>query len=424
MYGAVLGIIQEIKEAKGHAKHPLIVKYINENVLFAKVVEYTLNTSRTFKIKKVKWTVDADPSLDLFAFLDYLNDKRGATKEDRAGLAACASGSDQKFQVVNIILDRKLGCGCTVKTMRDLMPGFVPYFPYMRCSGLDQLKKIVFPCFSQLKADGEYFDVFLQRAINSSPKFQTRNGKIADFSLVPNILPRIFPTTDIKFSGEALLLKEDGSGYEDRKDGNAIINKALYGLLSQEEANRIRFSFWDVDVENRGPLHYRDRWETIQQLNVTTIECRIVNNMEEAWAHYDEVRARGLEGTILKNFDAPWKDGTSMNQIKLKAEKECELEVYDVVPGKDKYHGMVGSLCCKSSCGQLLTDVGMGLSDADRAMDDWPGQIITVKFNAVTKSKVKETWAMSHARLVDARPDKSEADDLAYIKKVKEVKRK
>ena len=54
MYGTVLRIIQEIKEAKGHAKHPLIVKYINENALFAKVVEYTLDTSRTFKSKKVK----------------------------------------------------------------------------------------------------------------------------------------------------------------------------------------------------------------------------------------------------------------------------------------------------------------------------------------------------------------------------------
>lgn len=419
MYETVLEIIQEIREAKGNAKHPLIVKHINENAMFAKVVQYTLDTSRTFKIKKVKWTVDADPRLDLFAYLDYLNGKRGATKVEREELAACASVLDQKFQVVNILLDRKLRCGLTAKTLRDLMPGFVPYFPYMRCSGLDQLKKIVFPCFSQLKADGEFFDIFLNRGFHPS-KFQTRNGKVADFSLISGVLPRM----GAKLSGEALLLKEDGSGYEDRKDGNAIINKALYGLLSQEEADRIRFSFWDVVLDGEINIHYKDRLNDLQGMGVDTIECKIVHNMEEAWAHYDEVRAKGLEGTILKNFDGYWKDGTSMNQIKLKAEKECELEVYDVVPGGGKYHGMVGSLCCRSSCGKLLTDVGMGLSDEDRARDDWVGQIVTARFNSVTKSKAKDTWALSHARLVDDRPDKNDADDLVYIMNVKEVKRK
>lgn len=420
MYGTVLNIIQEIREAKGHDKHPLIVEHLKENELFAKVVQYTLDTSRTFKIKKVKWTVDADPRLDLFAFLDYLNGKRGATNEDRAGLAACASTSDTKFQVVNILLERKLRCGLTVKTLRDLMPGFVPYFPYMRCSGLDQLKKIVFPCFSQLKADGEYFDVFLRKGLNFQPKFQTRNGKVADFSLIGDL----WPSGPAKLSGEALLMKEDGSGYEDRKDGNAIINKALYGLLSQEESDRIRFCFWDVVFEGTETANYKYRWKDIQEMGLNTIECRVVNNMEEAWLHYDEVRARGLEGTILKNFDGCWKDGISMNQIKLKAEKECELEVYDTVPGTGKYMGMVGSLCCRSSCGDLLTDVGMGLSDEDRQRDDWVGQIITVRFNATTISKAKQTWALSHARLVDTRPDKNEADDLQYIMNVKEVKRK
>lgn len=424
MYRTVLDIIQEIREAKGHDKHPLIVKHLNEHQLFAKVVQYTLDTSKTFKIRKVKWTVDSDPGSDLFSCLDYLDSKRGATKIDRAELSACASTSDPKFQVVNIILSRKLRCGCTAKTLKDLVPGFVPYFPYMRCSGLDQLKKIVFPCYSQLKADGEYFDVFLNRSLGV-PKFQTRNGKMADFSQ----LGQLWPQGPAKLSGEALLLKEDGSGYEDRKDGNAIINKALYGLLSQEEAERIRFSFWDVMFgKHDDPLyynqHYKCRWDDLQQMGLHIIECRVVNNMEEAWAHYDVVRARGLEGTILKNFDGYWADGTSMNQVKLKAEKECELEVYDVVPGSGKYRGMVGSLCCRSSCGKLLTDVGMGLSDEDRAQDDWVGQVITVKFNTISKSKVKETWAMSHARLMDTRPDKNAADDLEYIKKVKEVKRK
>ena len=427
MYKDILTILAEIKSAKGNAKHPLIVKYLDENELFAKVVKYTLDTSKTFKIRKVPYNKVAS-SYDLWTFLDGLNEQRGATGDDRYNLSCIASASPYKWEVVNRILSKKLDCGCTVKTLNKLLPGFVPYFPYMRCSGLDKINNIVFPCFSQLKADGEYFDIFVPEDDKRAIVPQTRNGKWADFSAVADVqeLPKM-EGTDYKISGEALLLKKDGSGYEKRKDGNAIINKALYGLLSQEEAERIHFSFWDIVFKEHSELDYDERWDDLHIIGNAiignAIECRVVCDIEEAWKHYDEVRLHDLEGTILKNFKGKWKDGTSPNQIKLKAMKECELEVIGIMPGEGKYEGMVGSLMCKSSCGKLVTDIGMGLSDADRRRGDWVGQIITARFNEVSKSKVKDTCALVHTRLVDDRPDKNEADNLEYIKNVKEVKR-
>lgn len=419
----ILDALAEIKAAKGNAKHPLILKHINENYYFTQVVWYTLNTSLTYKISKAK-KVHKTPyqNEELYEFLEHMNDRKGATNEDRAIIAEIAAEDPEgyKLQVINRILSRKLDCGCTVKTLNNIKPGFVPYFPYMRCSDLAMIHKITFPCYSQVKADGEYFDIFCSKDVDTV--FQTRNGKVADFSLVDT--SAFEELGNSKVSGEALLWKEDRSGYEDRKDGNAIINKALYGGLSQEEADRIDFAFWDIVFRDEVPSHYIMRWKDLQELNLPIVECKKVNNMEEAWKHYENVRSQKLEGTILKNFNGYWKDGTSSNQIKLKAEKECELEVYDTVPGGGKYKGMVGSLMCQSSCGRLLTDVGMGLSDEDRKRDDWIGQIITVRFNTISRSKWKNTWAMTHARLVDDRPDKHEADDIAYIKAVKEVKRR
>lgn len=414
-YKEVLRKFDVIADAKGNNKHPLISKFLQDQD-FLKVAIYILDSSKTFKVSKVPKVPKvpaATPRADqeLFQMLDQLDSQKGATKVEKETLAAIASESPEKFIIVNKILRSKTDAGFTAKTLEKLAPGLIPYFPYMRCKSISHLKNIKFPCFSQLKADGEYHE-------RTNNTFQTRNGKKLDFAYVTTSAP-----LEERLMGECLMVDETGIFDMDRRDGNAIINKAQWSGLSKEEAKRVKFVYWDVDSGD-SLKSYKDRFAELQDLGVPVIETRIVQNIEEVWEHYDDVRSRDLEGTILKNFDGLWKDGNSSDQIKLKAVKECEVEVFDTVPGKDKNEGMIGSLCCKSSCGMLITDVGMALSNTDRARTDWVGSIITVIFNEISKSKAKETYALSHARLVEERLDRTEADDLEYIKAVKEVKRK
>lgn len=421
-YRHILDSIDKVRQAKGHAKHPLMKEFMQDR-LFARVMKYTLDSSMTFKCRSINEHPNPMDG-DIFDMLDHMNESESINNEVKHRLAAIASNSDAGFELTNMILSRKPRCGVSVKTMHNLFPGTIPYFPYMRCSGIDKADNIKFPCYSQLKADGEYFDIFCMDV----PKFQTRNGKIADFRYV-DILD--IPILNGKVCGEALMLNPDMDSFMERKDGNAIINKALYGRMSEEEANRVRFQFWDLIDFDSPDMVYHKRMEDMKEFQVPLIECRIVNNWDEAWDHYEEVRSRTLngvnmklEGTILKNFDGKHIDGTSPDQIKVKAEKECELEVIDTVPGTGKYTGMVGSLRCISSCEGLITDIGMGLSDEDREKEDWPGQIISVKFNSCGKSKAKTTYALTHARLIEKRVDKNHADSLEYIRKVKEAKRR
>lgn len=414
-YQIGLKYFDNINEAKGKGKQPLILIALKDKD-FIRTIQYILDTSKTFHISKIAKQVEETSGQDLFEFLNYLNSKRGATAKDKSILAAIASASEEKFIIVNKILRGKTDAGFTNNTMNKLVPGLIPYFPYMRCKGLSHLHKIVFPCISQVKADGMYHEC-------KDSRYQTRNGKALDFSLVP-AEHKVTPSISCKLMGEVLMLDDVGV-IMNRRDGNAIINKAQHSGLSQEEADRVRFQYWDMDAGAAHIMPYIGRFEGVEYLTGNrVIESRVVNSIEEAWEHYDEVRSRGLEGTILKNFDGLWKDGTSMDQIKLKAVKECELEVIGIVPGKDKYEGMIGSLICKSSCGKLITDIGMGLKDHDRIREDWVGTHITVQFNEVSKSKTKDTYALSHGRLVEPREDKTEADDLKYILELKEVKRK
>jgi hypothetical protein len=412
-YSKVLEIFDGIAVAKGKAKHPLIVEAL-KNPHFVRVIQYTLDTSKTFKVSKIKDMQDVSHPHDLFNFLDYLDGKKGATKKDKRILAEIASGSPEKFAIVNKILRGKTDSGFTNNTINKLAPGLIPYFPYMRCKTISHLKNIVFPCISQEKADGMYHE-------QKDGVFITRNGNDLDFSLVPDE-HKLF-VERVKFMGEVRILNEEGTEFMDRRDGNAVINKAQHSGLSQEEANRVRFVYWDQDSGMAHIRPYHLRKDTLIDLGAKIIDSRLVNNIEEAWEHYDEIRAKDGEGTILKNLDGPWRDGDSPDQIKLKAVKECELVVVGIVPGNDKYTGQIGSLMCESSCGGLVTDIGMGLKDHDRVKDDWEGVIISVDFNEVSKSKNKDTYALSHGRLVEPRGDKNEADTLEYIKNVKEVKR-
>lgn len=410
-YETVLKYFDNINEAKGKGKQPIIRAALKDKD-FIRVIQYILDTSKTFHISKLVRRVEETSEQDLFEFFDYLDAKGSANAKDKTILSMIASTSEEKFTIVNKILRRKTDAGFTNNTMNKLAPGLIPYFPYMRCKGISHLHKINWPCFSQLKADGLYHE-----SINNT--FRTRNGKRMDFSAVDTGRP-----IENRLMGECLLWREDRKDFMDRRDGNAIINKSQHSGMSNEEASRVETVYWDVDYGDKNAT-YKERWEYLQNLNVNLISCKVVRNIEEAWEHYDEVRSQGFEGTILKNFDGLWKDGTSMDQIKLKAVKECELLVIGTVPGKDKYEGMIGSLTCASSCGELITDVGMGLKDEDRAKDpeDWIDQLISVDFNEVSKSKDKDTYALSHARLVEPREDKTEADDLKYILGVKEAKR-
>ena len=131
---------------------------------------------------------------------------------------------------------------------------------------------------------------------------------------------------------------------------------------------------------------------------------------------------------MIKEAKGQWKDSDSGVpwQIKLKSEKECELMIVGFSPGAagSKYDGQIGSLILESSCGMLKTK-SSGMDDSVRKMAPASliGKVVTVCFNEISKNKNKETVALDHPRIVDMRPDKTEADSLEHIKTIKSVRK-
>lgn len=428
----VLNKLNDINAQDRAGKQALLKEFL-EIPIFAKVVQYALDTSKTFKVSRVKET---DPiEGDIFEFLDELNLKPAATARDKTYLAGLASQSPAQLEVTNRILRGCLDAGFSVGTVMEVAPDLVPYSPYCRCSGYEKIRNIDFskgPAYSQLKADGMFMNI---RTVPEGVVFTTRQGNFLRFNgWLDWRFEYVLPGKVLM--GEGLVLDDCGVVMP-RAEGNAIISKAIHGQISKEECDRIRFELWDcISLEEfeKGisGSPYQQRFRELSDMTslnfYNLIETEIVNSMEEAWDHYVRVRETGKEGTVLKDPRATWFDGTSARQIKLKAEKSCEVLVTGWNPGKpgSKYEKCIGSLIVQSSCGKLVGDVS-GLTDEQRSRDpeSFIGRVITVKFNAVSKSKKTDIRSFDHARIDgDLRHDKTKADDLEYILKVKEAKRR
>jgi DNA ligase-1 len=150
---------------------------------------------------------------------------------------------------------------------------------------------------------------------------------------------------------------------------------------------------------------------------LSVIETRIVHSLSDAYAHYREQLALGREGTIIKDANAIWRDGTSKQQVKLKLEVDVDLEVVGFRAGEGKNAATFGSVLCRTACGQLEVAVS-GFRDKVRkeiheSREKVLGSIMTVRANSIM---VPQEDGALHSlflpRFVELRIDKREADTL------------
>ena len=129
----------------------------------------------------------------------------------------------------------------------------------------------------------------------------------------------------------------------------------------------------------------------------------------------------GYEGTILKNYCALWEDSRSKHLVKMKAEKDCDLEIIGWKEGTGKFEGMVGSLEMASSDRLVETNIS-GFSDDLRQwitdnIKDLIGTIAAVTYNERIKSRDRPNVdSLFLPRFAEFRTDKTVANSSKEIK--------
>lgn len=431
----VYEMLEHLASISANKERGVQLKEYLKDPLFLKVVQYALDTSMTFKVKKFPEFaggngLQTNPS-KIFEYLDILDSQPGASLEDKKYLYNLASIDAETYEVVRRICNSDLRCGCSLKSVNKARPGTIFYVPYMRCHTDKKISGIDFSngAYIQEKADGMFdtMDIIGDHTV----LFYTRDGKQPkQLDILKNIILDYVKThdewTDIAGMGEFRILEEDGVTLMDRQTGNGILNSMIYGTADKKYESRVVFSMWDmVDRDafwaGQGVLIYDDRLDDttafVEGLNhpmVQVIESHLVYSLEEAQNFYARMRKEGKEGAILKNRKGLFKDHTSPNQIKMKNVSDASLRIIGWKEGNGKYVGKVGSILCATECGKCEVSLS-GMSDEEREwdMDEMMGVIVDAEFESVIKSKNKELYSLYLPRYVGPpRFDRSTADTL------------
>jgi ATP-dependent DNA ligase len=225
--------------------------------------------------------------------------------------------------------------------------------------------------------------------------------------------------------GEVVAIDSNGK-YIDRKTSNGIVNKAVKGTISKEEAASLCFIVWDIipiDDYKRGQCSqvYESRFRRLTELTPTHLRnwihvspTKVVHSIDECQAFYTQMIAEGHEGAMVKSKQMMWADERSKLQLKMKSEKTLDMKVTAWIEGNKgtKYEGMLGAVTCETSDGLIEVNVGSGFSDEDRQMkpEDIVGKIIEVKYNQTIVSKaVGAKTCLFLPRVVCIRHDKTMA---------------
>lgn len=422
-------------------KEKALARYM-ENDGFKRLVHMTYSPTLNYYIKKATFTTTGEREIDndflseltIKLYLDKIEEMqtqqpRGKELEEIVvALGNQLTAEDQKLLL--LLLDRNLRIGATATTINKVMGEEFIYDSskhYMRCSLPTDKILSTFDFKNacvQEKMDGAYFEL-------SRLGFRTRAGNVISKFVLPVSLANV--SFDGILMGEMLIMK--AGQVLSREDGNGIINSMLQGTKIGDEYS-ISYRVWDwrasgSEVTGICSIPYKERYDiackTVEGIEFASmVECFEVQDYVSAMQKASEFIAQGGEGAILKSLTAPWKAGTSKDQIKLKVECDVDLVVVELVAGNanGKHANTFGSLLCKSSDGLLEVNVS-GISDAERkAIAANPsmvlGKVLTVTFNNLMKTDDKYSLFLPRAAKdsngnIAIRNDKTEADSIERI---------
>lgn len=376
--------------------------------------------------------------------------------------------NEEDKRLYEMFIQRDLKCGLGIKSINTIQPDTIPYSPYQRSEGAkpQYYEKLNWAAgvYSQLKADGMFFNGDVEMEIASligDTTITSREGRILKSAALADVKRELSELADHWsiiggemavgtspiFHGELLVVEVSTGKVLPREEGNGMLNSIIQTGADIPEGYTIRAKVWDVitremfsmnlSKKEASGLTYKERFEVLTDCfaqacpqSIDLIESRVVYSFEEASAHFQEMLDRGEEGTIIKDADMQWYDGTSQQSLKLKMVMSTDLVIVALNEGDQsgKHANTFGSIECESSCGKLSVGVH-GLSDSlrqeifDNFETVWKGSILPVDSNGIIKNRDDETKMSLFLPRVggERRLDKHEADSLERIYEIQEA---
>ncbi|MBM9519774.1 DNA ligase [Desulforhopalus vacuolatus] len=154
-----------------------------------------------------------------------------------------------------------------------------------------------------------------------------------------------------------------------------------------EKWQEITYNIFDVPNARGGLQHRLIKLADWLQLHPTPcihileqIPCRNNAHLE---AFRRDIEAKGGEGVVVRNPDAPYEKKRTANALKVKSFEDDECVVTAHHEGRGHFVGMLGAFSCRLPNGQVFR-IGSGLKKSDRLNPPAIGTIVTFKHQGWT----------------------------------------
>jgi hypothetical protein len=458
----IKNIFDEIaNESSTNEKMAILSKYKDNELL--KRVLYLANSKRIkFYIKQIpEYTkYDGNPTTTLARSLELLlqiTDRSLVGNNLRADLSLLLSLSEpDDAYIIERIIDKDCKIGMGTSNMNKVFPKLIEDTPYMGAKSFSEelarkifTKKSKYGHYSQLKMDGRYCNAIVR---SGDVELESRQGE-------PTTIAGALFLTELTQFDDCVLNGELTIKGITRYESNGIIaslvsigKKKVDGqdvtkeIAAFEEKHgdyqaaldSIRFTVWDmITIDEyfaaKSSRTYTERWgklwatlnidSSIACTMIETVETKMVHTYEEAIQHFQDMLAKGEEGTILKSGDGAWKDGKPNWQVKMKLEMDVDLKIvgFNLGTKGTKNENVISSVTAESS-DRLVRTRPQGMDEklmqyVTDNQDKLLGTILEVKCSGLS-SDSSGNYALLHPVFKGLRTDeKTVADSLEDIKK-------
>ena len=467
----IFNLIEEIAATSSKTEKEALIRTNGHDADFCKVLEAALNPFKTYGLAKRPEQPGMVPSEKVvfddstWNVLDQLrtralsgNAAKTAVSEELGRLTESSS------ELFWRIISKDLRAGFSESTVNKAIPRSIPTFDCMLAHKFEPARVKSWPQVAEPKLDGVRVLAFVD-LFNWKVGFFSRSGK--EFLTFDHLKQPILDTvsnyrdalremahdeydslglpdgeaTDVRVMDE--LYDKHGADEvgEVVLDGEIVsgsFNKTVSEVRKKDaQATDAIFNVFDMlpqslfkeDDKVPSSKNYTERRQQLEDMvghkaegPVQLLPRYLVSSEAEIHALYESVRARGLEGLIIKEPKAFYHRRRNHAWMKIKAEESTDVPIVGYEEGTGKYEGMLGAIivafdkkCHENGAhganhdhpAAVRVNVGSGLSDSQR-QSFWEdrealiGRVIEVEFHEITPD-----GSLRHPRFKRFRDDKS-----------------
>jgi DNA ligase-1 len=213
------------------------------------------------------------------------------------------------------------------------------------------------------------------RAYWDGDDFYSRNGNLFES---PPALRRSMPRG----------VHIDGELYAGPGKFNETVSIVRSGVADPSRWQNVRYMAFDLPEH---PGLFEDRMAALEQVamrsSFTALKQTLCTSPQHLKQFHDNVKARGIEGTMLREAGSSYERRRSRTLLKVKDFLDTEARIVGYVPGAGKHKGRLGAYEAQLSDGTRFS-VGTGLSDKERSRPLPVGTIIVVRYQELTPAGV------------------------------------